>query len=223
MSITNNTTDLRALLEKANALPDAGGGGVTPSGTIEISVNGTYDVTEYANAEVNVPAGDTDIEDGIIRRTLSSYSNNRVTSVGRYSFAGWTALKTIDLPNLVTIGNYAFNASGITRAVFPKVTSVGLSSLYNCTSLALVDLPVVEEINAQAFAYSSKLETVIIRSTSVATLGNTNVFNNMPIKLGTGYIYVPSALVDSYKAASNWSTYAAQIRAIEDYPEITGG
>lgn len=194
MAIEDNTSELRALLAKAGALPDAGGGG-----------------------------GDTDIEDGILKRTLSSYSNSRIASIGRYSFAGWTALKTIDLPNLVTIGNYAFNASGITRAVFPKVTSVGSSSLYNCTGLTFVDLPVVEEISSQAFAYSSKLETVIIRSPSVAALANANVFNNTPIKSGTGYIYVPSALVDSYKAASNWSTYAAQIRAIEDYPDITGG
>ena len=35
--------------------------------------------------------------------------------------------------------------------------------------------------------------------------------------------YVPTSLVDTYKSATNWSTYAEQIRAIEDYPEITGG
>lgn len=166
--------------------------------------------------------GTTDIEDGILKRTHASYSNHRITSIGRYACAGWSALKTIDFPNLVTIGNYAFNASGITQAVFPKVTSVGTSSLYNCTSLAFVDLPVVEEINSQAFAYSNKLVTVIIRAGNVATLGNANVFNNTPIKSGTGYIYVPRALVDSYKSAANWSTYAAQFRAIEDYPEICG-
>jgi hypothetical protein len=51
----------------------------------------------------------------------------------------------------------------------------------------------------------------------------TNIFASTPIASGTGYIYVPAALVDSYKGATNWSTYAAQIRAIEDYPEITGG
>ena len=43
------------------------------------------------------------------------------------------------------------------------------------------------------------------------------------ISSGSGYIYVPAALVDSYKAAGNWQYYADQIRAIEDYPEITGG
>lgn len=35
--------------------------------------------------------------------------------------------------------------------------------------------------------------------------------------------YVPTSLVETYKSATNWSTYAEQIRAIEDYPEITGG
>jgi hypothetical protein len=29
-------------------------------------------------------------------------------------------------------------------------------------------------------------------------------------------------LVDSYKTATNWSKYATQIRAIEDYPDICG-
>ena len=43
------------------------------------------------------------------------------------------------------------------------------------------------------------------------------------ISSDSGYIYVPAALVDSYKAAANWQNYADQIRAIEDYPEITGG
>ena len=43
------------------------------------------------------------------------------------------------------------------------------------------------------------------------------------IHLGTGYIYVPKALLSDddatkdYRRATNWSTYADQFRALEDY------
>ena len=56
----------------------------------------------------------------------------------------------------------------------------------------------------------------------MATLRNISALSSTPIKYGAGYIYVPATLVDTYKAATNWSTYANKIRAIEDYPEITG-
>lgn len=34
---------------------------------------------------------------------------------------------------------------------------------------------------------------------------------------------IPFAVGDAYSVDSKWSTYAAKIRAIEDYPDITGG
>ena len=84
-------------------------------------------------------------------------------------------------------------------------------------------MPAATSIAANAFD-GSQLAALIIRTTSkTCTLANKNAFAGTQIASGTGYIYVPRALVDTYKAASNWSTYASRFRAIEDYPDITGG
>jgi hypothetical protein len=81
--------------------------------------------------------------------------------------------------------------------------------------LSRLDLPRVSYIGSNA---TPTVTTLILRNEQqVCTLVNTNGVNS------NAYIYVPAALVDSYKAASNWSTYADQIRAIEDYPDICGG
>ena len=96
-------------------------------------------------------------------------------------------------------------------------------SFYNCTKLEKIDFDVLVEMKDNDFYKCSALTAVIIRSPAVCTMSDSKAFKSTPIASGTGYIYVPAALVDSYKAATNWSVYADQIRAIEDYPGICGG
>ena len=125
-------------------------------------------------------------------------------------------VNTVDL-----IGDEALAASIIDRNIAGildhKVTSIGAYAFYRCTQLAKVDFSLVTSVDANAFANCSQLATLVLRSETRCSLVNTNAFKSTPIASGTGYIYVPAALVDSYKAASNWSTYANQFRAIEDY------
>jgi hypothetical protein len=116
-----------------------------------------------------------------------------------------------------------FISRTVTEYKESRIAKVGVKAFWSCTALTVVDLPNVTSIANDAFNSCSSLETFILRSSTVATMGNSNAFKNSGIASGIGYIYVPSALVDNYKTATNWSTYAAQIRAIEDYPEITGG
>lgn len=105
-----------------------------------------------------------------------------------------------------------------------KVTTIGPNAFSGCVELASVDFPNATLIGASAFTNCAMLTAVILRNTdAVCDLSNANAFTGTPIASGTGYIYVPSVLVDSYKSADGWSTYTDQIRAIEDYPEIYGG
>ena len=118
-----------------------------------------------------------------------------------------------------TIGSSAFeNCSNLTSVDFPIATSIGDSAFKNCSNLTSVDFQAATSIGGNAFQYCSKLTSLILRkSDTICTLSNANSFYNTLIESGTGYIYVPRALVDSYKAASKWSTYANQFRALEDY------
>ena len=169
-----------------------------------------------------------------------------VTSIDTYAFYGDTSLESVDLPMATSIGGSAFyNNTSIESVDLPMATSIGGSAFYGntslknidlpmvtsidnaviraCTSLKNIDLPMVTSIDTYAFYGDTNLTSIILRSSNVCTLRATNSFNNTPIKSGKGFIYVPSSLVETYKTATNWSSYATQIRAIEDYPDITGG
>ena len=49
----------------------------------------------------------------------------------------------------------------------------------------------------------------------ICTLSS-NVFANSSVASGTGFIYVPDDLVNSYKAHTNWSAYASQIKPLSE-------
>lgn len=156
--------------------------------------------------------------------SVVSISLPAATTVGNWAFMQCSKLATVSLPEATTLGSAAFSAcAALTSVTIPKATSLPSQSLYNCTSLQKIDLPAVTSISDSVFMMDSALTAVILRSTTLVTLSNKSAFSSSGVSAGTGYIYVPSSLVASYKAATNWSTYAAQIRAIEDYPDITGG
>jgi len=112
-----------------------------------------------------------------------------VTKIGDEVFAHCDALTSVTIPDSVTtIGNYAFAF---------------------CDALTSVTIPdSVTKIGQQAFDDCTSLKEVYCKPTTPPSLSYSSVFDD---NASDRKIYVPTASVDAYKAATNWSSYASAI------------
>lgn len=129
-----------------------------------------------------------------------------------------TEFVNYDIPK-IKAGAFTGQAN-LTKVVVPKAETA-VDSFPN--SLRFLD--VYQSKGFGKWHLPNKIETLIVRANKVVSLGSsdTGLGSGSTIEQGGGYVYVPKDLVESYKVATNWSAIADQIRAIEDYPEITGG
>lgn len=139
-------------------------------------------------------------------------------SIGSYGLQACYQLKRIDLPSVETLGGYTLQSCNrLTDVNMPSLTTLTTADMYGCSSLERLDLPSLTSIGHSVLNNSSKLATIILRNeAAVCTLADTGSFNNTPIANGTGYIYVPDSLVEQYKSATNWSTFADQIKPLSE-------
>ena len=160
---------------------------------------------------------------------LSSVDNMPLlTSIPESAFSSCGSLKSVFFPEVTHISQYGFSScSNLVDVKMPKLTSVDKMGFYWCSSLQKIDLPSLTSINGvSVFSACNALTALILRSETMCKLETADALNGTsyhgptPIESGTGYIYVPATLIDTYKADSVWSTFATQIRAIEDYPDI---
>lgn len=140
-----------------------------------------------------------------------------VTSIGMEAFSGCSALTSITIPEGATrIGNYAFDyCYSLTSITIPEgVTSIGTSAFSSCSALTSITIPEsMANIDSMCFNGCDQLVSITVRATMPPTLAY-GVFQGTSPSL---IIYVPAASVDTYKAATNWSTYASKIQAISSH------
>jgi hypothetical protein len=298
-TLQSNNTDLQAILNTINGLPNAGGEQATPvisvntsglitatagtkSSTHQLAFQAAKTITPtttnqtavssgyYTGGAITVKGdsnlvagniksgvsifgvngtfagsggGDTSNEDGLVARTLTSYTNDRVTTVGYGTFAYASSLTTASFPAATTIGSYAFyNCSSLTTASFPTATTIGSNAFYGCFRLTTASFPVATSIGSNAFRGCSSLTTasfpevtsisnyafhscynlksLYLTNSKVCTLSHSNAFSSTPIggystSAGTyGSIYVPTSLLASYKKATNWTYFSSRFVGI---------
>lgn len=148
---------------------------------------------------------------GVLENTLTELTSDNVTKIVSYALRGRSALTKVHLKNCRQISDNAFNGcSNVVTLVLPGLNAnMGSSALCQMVKLTHADFgPGTTSITANCFSGDTMLTTIILRKASVVPLSNVNAFNNTPFKSGGtgGTIFVPSALINSYKAASNWST-----------------
>ena len=76
----------------------------------------------------------------LLDKSITSISDNSITTVGINAFYNCTALKTFYFPKLTTIGASAFyNCSSLVITYLPlNCTSIGKTAFYGCTSLTSI-------------------------------------------------------------------------------------
>ena len=216
-------------------------------GTIDIgdSLEGVVKTEDLGTAEQNIidainSTYAADDFDALITGTITEVNNDKITTLRPNAFANCESLTTAILPNITSISGSAFNScaslstvdfsnvesvegygnscASLSTVDFSNVESVEGYGLYGCSSLIKVCFPKLTRIETKSFSNCSGMLCLIILSPEVATLESSDAFSSSGISRGSGYVYVPDDLVESYKSANNWSGYSGKIKGLSELP-----
>ena len=105
--------------------------------------------------------GNTDVEDSIITRIITTYTNDRITTIGNYAFAYCTRLTSVNFPNCTRISSNAFyHCSRLTSISFPNCTTINYQAFYRCSHLTSISFPKCTTIGDNAFGGCYSLTSV---------------------------------------------------------------
>ena len=184
--------------------------------TIATSINfhglGT-DAFKGCNSLKNIPTYLSNTSSGMFAscHCLESAKMQYMSTVPDSTFSNCNSLKKVILNTGGTgIGKNAFDYCYSLEDITFDAGTIGSGAFFNCISLKTVKCKTrITHIDSDAFKYcQSVIEYDFSNATSVPTLSNTNAFTDIN-KICK--IKVPSSLEASWKAATNWATYADYI------------
>lgn len=182
----NGTQSTYKPREMAQAISEIGGG-ITPTGTKQISQNGTHDVTDYASAQVNVP---------------NSYS---ASDEG----------KVVEGGSLVNQSSASYNANGtydttlINEAIVNIPMAVDLIDTYETNLEDYTDTSTSQTITTTIDVKASPYALVLIEITCDSAITTSTEWGMTFALAGkytsNGQLYLSAGLVGQFKGASSFS------------------
>lgn len=167
--------------------------------------------------------GQTDGLESLFLKSIKRFSSDKVVSVESSTFLNCAELEELELPNLRSVPiSMCQNCTKLKRIVLPNLTGgVGTSAFHTCRNLEYADIGTATSLGAAGFYMCASLVTLIIRSNAFIPMANSNAIYGSGIGNKAGYVYVPDNLVEQYKTAANWSTYASQIKPLSELEEVS--
>ena len=184
-----------------------------PEGVTSVGANCFRD--DNALLFINIPSTLTALSDGFVRGCsgLELVSVAGATSFTSNAFYGCKNLAEFVMNGSVTAlgSNLFYNCPSLkSLEITGNVTSVDSRAFYYACALESVKLPgTITSIAAEAFSCAFGVQEYDFTDfTAIPTLANVSAFSEMNQLC---VIKVPASLEASWKAASNWLTYANQI------------
>ena len=171
------------------------------------------------------------IPDGVEEIGVSAFSSCKmssitipesVTTLGRCVFywcenlsAFYGKFASTDNRCLVVDGYLnSFARAGLSEYTIPDNVSIIGESSFRGVEITSITIPQsVSQIEQSAFQYCPKLTTIYCKPTTPPSI---SPYESFDTELDGRTFYVPSASVEAYKTAENWSTFANQIVGYED-------
>ena len=153
---------------------------ITPSTTSQIAVSSGYytggDITIAGDSNLvaeNIKSGISifgingtaqvgdDVLQAIVEKTITSFENSNIKTIGSYMFYKCTNLTTVSFPACTRINNSAFyNCSNLTSVYFPACTTLSEYAFCACSNLTTISFPVCTNIFNDAFYGCTNLTSV---------------------------------------------------------------
>ena len=198
--------------------PGQGGGGVKPSGTLDISENGVYDVYSYASANVNVPTTGFNEREVTEGKFNIVNLNNSASFVKNYVFDTNSYVQTVNLPDCYEVKNGAFMAcSSLSQVNLPMCIRIGSDAFRSCSSLSQVNLPMVKTIGQSVFGACSALSSLTLCTDVYWTIPfGTRTYGGTPIvnESSSASIYVRSDTYSLWISSKLWSSISSKFVSV---------